>query len=181
MDLDAILNLETPLPFELKDSFRNVAEKMVQAKKNESSIILMIGGHVIRAGVQNYIIDLMTRGYIDCLAMNGSGIIHDFELALIGATTESVARYIQTGEFGLWRETGYLNDIINNAFQDDRRYYSAFEETLHDRPWEKCHCAICKEIGIEVILLRGNNRNRRRGFHNTYNFYRQFKKVLKIK
>ena len=57
---------------------------------------MMMGGHVIRSGVQKYIIDLMTRGYIDCLATNGSGIIHDFELALIGATTESVARYIQT-------------------------------------------------------------------------------------
>jgi hypothetical protein len=80
---------------------------------------MMMGGHVIRSGVQKYIIDLMTRGYIDCLAMNGSGIIHDFELALIGATTESVARYIQTGEFGLWRETGYLNDIINKAYRED--------------------------------------------------------------
>jgi len=79
----------------------------------------MMGGHVIRSGVQKYIIDLMTRGYISCLAMNGSGIIHDFELALIGATTESVARYIQTGEFGLWHETGHLNDIINKAFKDD--------------------------------------------------------------
>ena len=47
----------------------------------------------------------MARGYISCLAMNGSGVIHDFELALIGATTESVARYIKTGEFGLWHET----------------------------------------------------------------------------
>ncbi|MEO2177237.1 MAG: hypothetical protein ABGY96_24495, partial [bacterium] len=76
-----------------------------------------------------------------------------------------------------------MKALINyeDVFQDDRRYYSACEKTLHDRPWENCHCAICKEIGIEVILLRGNNRNRRRGFHNTYNFYRQFKKALKTK
>jgi hypothetical protein len=47
--------------------------------------------------------------------MNGAGPIHDFELALIGATTESVARYIRTGEFGLWRETGELNDWATEA------------------------------------------------------------------
>ena len=44
--------------------------------------------------------------------MNGAGPIHDWELSLIGATTESVARYVQTGEFGLWRETGRMNDVI---------------------------------------------------------------------
>lgn len=116
---DVILDLETPTSFEHREELQGVAEKIIRAKKEGSSTIVMMGGHVIRAGVQKYIIDLMTRGYIDCLAMNGSGIIHDFELALIGATTESVARYIQTGEFGLWRETGTLNDIINKAFQGD--------------------------------------------------------------
>ena len=62
-----------------------------------------------------------------------------------------------------------------NEFGGEKRYYPLFEETLRDRPWEACPCAICQEIGIEVIILRGNNRNRRRGFHNTYVFYEQFK------
>ena len=116
---DAVLDLGAPVTFEHVEELQNVAGSMVRAKENGSNIIMMMGGHVIRAGVQKYIIDLMARGYIDCLAMNGSGIIHDFELALIGETTESVARYIKTGEFGLWRETGYLNDIINRAFYSD--------------------------------------------------------------
>ena len=64
-----------------------------------------------------------------------------------------------------------------DEFGGEKRYYPLFEETLRDRPWEKCPCVICKDIGIEVILLRGNNRNRRRGFHNTYVFYDQFKKL----
>ena len=116
---DAVLDLGAPVTFEHLEELRNVAGSMIRAKEKGSNVIMMMGGHVIRAGVQKYIIDLMTRGYIDCLAMNGSGIIHDFELALIGETTESVARYIKTGEFGLWRETGYLNDIINRAFYSD--------------------------------------------------------------
>jgi hypothetical protein len=55
------------------------------------------------------------RGFISHIAMNGAGVIHDYELARIGATTESVARYIRSGQFGLWKETGELNDWIGEA------------------------------------------------------------------
>jgi len=57
----------------------------------------------------------MQRGVLDHVAMNGAGAIHDYELARIGATTESVARYVRSGEFGLWRETGELNDWVSEA------------------------------------------------------------------
>jgi hypothetical protein len=95
---------------------RQVARRILAARGEKASVILMMGAHVIRSGVQRYIIDLMERGFISCIAMNGACIIHDFELAMAGATTESVARYVKSGEFGLWKETGILNDIINRAF-----------------------------------------------------------------
>ena len=63
-------------------------------------------------------------------------------------------------------------------FGEGRKYYDEFEETLRDRPWEKCPCGICRELGVEIVLLRGNNRNRRRGFHNTYIFYRKFRNAI---
>jgi hypothetical protein len=75
----------------------------------------MMGAHVIKSGASRYVIDLIERGYLTHVAMNGAGAIHDYELARIGASTESVARYIRSGEFGLWRETGDLNDIIHEA------------------------------------------------------------------
>ena len=96
-----------------------VAKSVISAKQKSGAIIFMMGAHVLRSGVQRYIIDFMERGYISCLAMNGGGMIHDFELALIGATTESVARYITEGQFGLWKETGIINDIINGAFKSN--------------------------------------------------------------
>ena len=49
--------------------------------------------------------------------------------------------------------------------------------TLKDRPWEKCKCAICQKIGVEVVIFRGNNRNRRRGFHNLHVYYEHIKQV----
>lgn len=115
LDINVIKPLK-PAKFYHK-SLDEVAEHIAISKKNKKAIILMIGGHVIRAGVQNYIIDLLGRGYISCIAMNGSVMIHDFEFALVGATTESVARYIEVGQFGLWCETGRINDIINSSYK----------------------------------------------------------------
>lgn len=63
-----------------------------------------------------------------------------------------------------------------DQFGDIKKYYPLFEETLRDRPWEECPCPICTRLGVEVVILRGNNRNRRRGFHNTYVFFKEFKK-----
>jgi hypothetical protein len=78
---------------------------------------MLMGAHVIRAGVSRFLIDLMERGILTHIAMNGAGPIHDFELALIGATTESVARYIREGQFGLWEETGLLNEAIKRGYE----------------------------------------------------------------
>jgi len=119
LDISIVTQLASNDTFFSKE-LQIVAKHIVLAKKKGASIILMIGGHVIRSGIQKYIIDLMERGYISCLAMNGGAMIHDFEFALIGATTESVSYYIQKGQFGLWRESGILNDFIKKAYREDK-------------------------------------------------------------
>jgi hypothetical protein len=102
---------EGPIPEEL----RALAGRIRAARGAGRPVILMIGAHVLRAGVQRHLIDLLERGLVTLVAMNGACVIHDYEFALLGATTESVARYIATGEFGLWEETGRINDIVNAA------------------------------------------------------------------
>ncbi|RJP58355.1 MAG: hypothetical protein C4549_03865 [Deltaproteobacteria bacterium] len=113
------LVLSDILPLKAHDSvqptFRAVASKIHAAKASNSAIILMMGAHVLRSGVQRYLVDLMERGYLSCIAVNGAGVIHDFEFAFIGATTESVSNYIREGQFGLWQETGRINDIVSTA------------------------------------------------------------------
>jgi hypothetical protein len=113
LPLDNWLQLGDPVPAFEHPDLAVVAERLKQAQERGSARILMLGAHLLRAGVNRHIIDLMERGLISHIAMNGAGVIHDYELARIGATTESVARYIRTGEFGLWKETGELNDWIN--------------------------------------------------------------------
>jgi hypothetical protein len=100
-------------------NFYRVASKIHAAKERNAAVIFMMGAHVIRSGVQRYVINLMENGYINCISMNGAGVIHDFEFALIGATTESVADYIKEGYFGFWEETGRINDIVSDAAREN--------------------------------------------------------------
>ena len=79
---------------------------------------MMYGAHVIRTGNAGYMIELMKRGLVTHFATNGAGSIHDFEFAMIGETCESVAKYISEGQFGLWQETGIINDIIKEGARD---------------------------------------------------------------
>ena len=122
IDRSVIMDMEGDISRNIEEMriINKVANRIIKAKKVGAAVIVMIGAHVIRSGVQNYLIDLMEKGYISCIAMNGACIIHDFELALIGATTESVARYIKNGQFGLWKETGKINHLVNTAFAEDK-------------------------------------------------------------
>ena len=97
----------------------DLARRVTAASRSGASRILMMGAHVLRAGVNRHIIDLLERGALSHISMNGAGVIHDYELARIGATTESVARYVRSGEFGLWQETGELNEWIGEAARLD--------------------------------------------------------------
>jgi len=115
LHVDRWLALDDPTPPYSDPHLSHVARALAIAKDRGAARILMMGAHVLRAGVNRHIIDLVERGFVDHIAMNGAGMIHDYELARIGATTESVARYIRTGEFGLWRETGELNDWAADA------------------------------------------------------------------
>jgi len=115
LHLDHWLALDAPAPPYSHPQLGEVARRLIDAKQCDAARILMMGAHLLRAGVNRHIIDLIERGFLDHIAMNGAGAIHDYELARIGATTESVARYIRTGEFGLWRETGELNDWVAEA------------------------------------------------------------------
>src|ERR1700722_15162418 len=115
LEIGRWLALDDAAPEYSHPQLSELARRISAATACGASRILMMGAHVLRAGVNRHIIDLLERGALTHIAMNGAGAIHDYELARIGATTESVARYIRSGEFGLWRETGELNDWITEA------------------------------------------------------------------
>jgi len=95
-----------------------ICEAIYSARKKGSAVIMMYGAHVIRRGCASLMIKLMEKGLITHLATNGAGAIHDFELAMIGVTCESVERYVSEGQFGLWKETGILNNAVSEGVKD---------------------------------------------------------------
>ena len=111
IDLSVIIDIDEAKPFDNAD-IDKLADDIIKAKKKGAAVILMYGAHVIRAGCAKFMIKLMEDGYITHFATNGAGAIHDFEFALIGETCESVAKYISEGQFGLWWETGLINDAL---------------------------------------------------------------------
>ena len=94
--------------------FLSLVDDIVAAHRNRKPVIVMMGGHVIKCGLSPLLIDLAKRGVITGFAFNGASSIHDFEIALIGETSEDVSAYLQTGKFGMWEETGQL---MNTAIQ----------------------------------------------------------------
>lgn len=115
MHVADVLGLDDPTPAFSPPQLPELARRIVGAKRRGAARILMMGAHVIKAGMNRHLIDWLERGFLTHVAMNGAGAIHDYELARMGATTESVARYIREGQFGLWRETGELNEWIREA------------------------------------------------------------------
>ena len=91
---------------------RELAQLIRRAKTKHRAIIVGLGGHVIKTGLAPVLIDLMRNGYVSAFAMNGSAMIHDFEIALVGATSEDVDATLGEGNFGMAEETGR---IINEA------------------------------------------------------------------
>ncbi len=90
-----------------------VINALATAARNQKTIILGMGAHVIKVGLNPVVIDLMERGTISCVAMNGAGIIHDAELAMAGHTSEDVAAAIDDGSFGMAAETStFLSEAL---------------------------------------------------------------------
>jgi hypothetical protein len=88
------------------ESFRAVVEALDAARARHRALIWGLGGHVIKCGLAPVLIDLMQRGYVTLFALNGAAAVHDFEIALAGATSEDVEATLPDGRFGVADETG---------------------------------------------------------------------------
>jgi len=95
--------------------FRALVGDMVAAAQKKKPVLLCMGAHLIKCGLSPIVVDLMRRGIVSCVATNGAGAIHDFELAMLGQTSEDVQRGLDDGSFGMAEETGRL---MNQAIKD---------------------------------------------------------------
>lgn len=133
VDMSVMLGLSDELPAFEHPALPILAQDLASAKKKGATSLLMYGAHVIRTGCGPHMIALMEAGLINQFATNGAGSIHDYELSRMGCTCESVAKYISEGQFGLWRESGELNDIIAEGAKDGL----GLGETIGRYIWEE--------------------------------------------
>jgi hypothetical protein len=103
----SVADLFSSLPRQLgSESLLKVADAIVAARKQGKPVVAAIGGHVIKCGLQPVLKRLIADGFITAVAMNGSATIHDYEIAMQGATSEDVGAVLQAGDFGFAEETG---------------------------------------------------------------------------
>jgi deoxyhypusine synthase len=118
-----IIDLDSPLP-EISDSHSKkidrLAEAIRQARRKNAPVVLMYGAHLFRNGLSPFIINLIEAGLVQHIVTNGAGVIHDWEMAFHSKTTEEVFDYLKIGQFGIWEETGFYQNlaILLGASQD---------------------------------------------------------------
>ena len=138
------------------EDLRRVVRAIVEARARDAGIVWGIGAHVIKTGVSPVLIDLMHRGYVSALAMNGAGVIHDFEIALAGVTSEDVDEALGPGRFGMAEETGrILNEVIRNAQSNQQgcgQAVAAYLSASNARWADRSLLATAHGLGIPVTV-----------------------------
>ena len=132
-----------------------LAERIVEASRDGRAVLFTCGAHVLRQGNAPLLIDLMEQGWLSHLALNGAGAIHDFELALIGQTCESVARYVSEGQFGLWSESARLNDAVAAGHRDGIGMGEAIGRMIEDEQFpfrQTSVLAAAVRLGVPVTV-----------------------------
>jgi hypothetical protein len=136
--------------------FRAVVDAIVTAKKGGDGIVWGLGAHVVKTGLAPVVIDLMERGFVSAIALNGAGVIHDYEVALSGATSEDVDETLGPGRFGMAEETGRgLNEVIAAGVKAGRGIGEAVATHLAEaRPrfGDKSVLASAGRLGVPVTV-----------------------------
>jgi len=115
-------------------SFRKLARAVISARRRDAGVVVGMGAHVIKCGLNPILIDLMERGFITGLASNGASAIHDYEIALIGATSEDVTRGLRKGLFGMARETAKaLAGAAADAAKSNKGFGRALGKMIHEK------------------------------------------------
>jgi len=123
--------------------FRAIVLAMLDARERGAPVVWGLGAHVVKTGLGPVLVDLMGRGFVSAIAMNGAGVIHDFEIALAGQTSEDVDAALGPGRFGMARETGEeLNAAIAAGARDGLGLGQAVMRLLASRQPEFANASI---------------------------------------
>lgn len=136
--------------------FPEIIERLAICHRNGKPIFIGMGAHVIKVGLNPLLIDLMERGIVSGLALNGACIVHDTELAMTGRTSEDVDNVLGLGEFGAARETGeYINEAINRGAAEGKGLGEAMGDYLLARQFphnDMSLLATARKLGVPATV-----------------------------
>lgn len=125
-----------------------VAQAVTAAARSDAGVVWALGAHVIKTGVGPVLIDLMERGFVSAIATNGAAVIHDFEIALAGATSEDVDQTLGPGSFGMADETGrLLNRAISDGVAAGMGIGQSVARYLHERQPQHARSSVLAAAG----------------------------------
>jgi len=135
---------------------RLVIQATARAHKRRKTVLFGFGAHLIKVGLAPVVVDLMERGIVTALMMNGAGCVHDLELAMMGRTSEDVAPALDDGSFGMARETGEaLNDAIGAGYADGLGMGEAIGRAIAEGPYrykERSVLATAARLDVPVTV-----------------------------
>ncbi len=137
-------------------ALRRLAERIVDARVQGRVVLFGFGGHVIKTGLSPLLIDLMERGFIQALATNGSGAIHDYEIAAVGHSSEDVGPGLENGSWGMVSETAAaLNEAAHRAVREDIGLGAALGRTIAEQKLPNASMSVlgsAARLGIPVTV-----------------------------
>jgi len=142
-----VKGLSLDLPPETQHAIRAVTEAVATARRDARPVILFTGAHLIKNGLGPLLVDLVERGRVTLVAGNGATSIHDFELALIGETSENVPAALDKGQFGMAYEFAYINMALSVGNQQKLGYGEVLGRMICDEPFRRQVLALVARPG----------------------------------
>ncbi len=143
---------------ELTEKLHYIKSRMISAKKQNAKVMMAFGAHSIKNGLSPIFIELIKNRWLDHLATNGAGIIHDWEFAFQGKSSEDVRKNVAEGKFGMWQETGFfLNLALTVGAYNGEGYGEAIGKMIENDGIELPSIATLQE---EILLSYGSNPER---------------------
>ncbi len=142
---------------------KDVVDAVVLARRKNRPVLFLMGAHVIKCGLSPLVIELIERGVITGVAMNGAGAIHDFEVAYCGSTSEDVAASLKDGSFGMARQTAdYINAALHEGVSQSKGFGESFgmmiqAKALRHRRFSIAYACLEKKIPLTVHVAIGTD------------------------
>jgi len=146
--LDAISQTQYEISSSVREKIKEVALQIVRARKAKKPVIFFTGAHLIKNGLSPILLDLIRRDMVTLIASNGAGAIHDFELSLIGETSEDVPHALPEGKFGMAYEFAYINETLRLGNIMKLGYGESLGRVMDD--------AHFKEMALKSVLRKGS-------------------------